>query len=29
MDESAADDAKRAEMQGYVDEMVNTVTTVQ
>lgn len=25
MDESAADDAKRAEMKGYVDEMINTV----
>ncbi len=25
VEESAADDAKRAEMQGYVDEMVNTV----
>lgn len=29
IDESAADDAKRAEMQGYVDEMVNTVRTAQ
>mgnify|MGYP004486694287 CR=1 FL=1 len=26
---TAADDAKRAEMQGYVDEMVNTVRTAQ
>ena len=29
MDESAADDAKRDEMKGYVDEMVNTVVTAQ
>lgn len=29
MDEAAADDAKRAEMQGYVDEMVNTVRAAQ
>ena len=29
MDEAAADDAKRAEMQSYVDEMVNTVRAAQ
>lgn len=29
MNESAVDDAKRAEMQGYVDEMVNTVRAAQ
>ena len=29
MDESAADDAKRAEMKDYVDEMVNTVRAAQ
>lgn len=29
MDEAAADDAKRAEMKGYVDEMVNTVRAAQ
>ncbi len=29
MDETAADDAKRAEMQRYVDEMVNTVRTAE
>lgn len=29
MDEAAADDPKRAEMKGYVDEMVNTVRTAQ
>lgn len=29
MNESAADSAKRAEMKGYVDEMANTVRTVQ
>ncbi len=29
MDESAADDAKRAEMKGYVDEMINTVRAAQ
>lgn len=29
MDESAADDAKCAEMKGYVDEMINTVRTAQ
>lgn len=29
MNESAVDDAKLAEMQGYVDEMVNTVRAVQ
>ena len=29
MDESAADDAKRAEMKGYVDEMVRTVRAAQ
>ena len=29
MDEAAADDAKCAEMKGYVDEMVNTVRAAQ
>ncbi len=29
MDETAADDAKQAEMKGYVDAMVNTVRTAQ
>lgn len=29
MDEAAADDAKRADMKGYVDEMVNTVRAAQ
>lgn len=29
MDEAAADDTKRAEMKGYVDEMVNTVRAAQ
>ncbi len=29
MDESAADDAKRTEMKGYVDEMINTVHAAQ
>ena len=29
MDESAADEAKRAEMKGYVDEMTNTVRTAR
>ena len=29
MNDSAVDDAKRAEMQGYVDEMVNTVRAAQ
>ena len=29
MDEAAADDTQRAEMKGYVDEMVNTVRAAQ